>query len=107
MQFLVLLSTPFSLDYFHSSLSHFYWLSDDGVYFYLYYRLSESGKSFWHYLILAIRKEYNEKSYHHLCDMFMEMIKTIWHIVKEMNKRFVITNIELIKEYEQKKASCF
>jgi hypothetical protein len=25
------------------------------------------------------------------------------HIVKEMNKRFVITNIELIKEYEQKR----
>jgi hypothetical protein len=29
------------------------------------------------------------------------------HIVKEMNKRFVITNIELIKEYEQKEKNHF
>jgi KDO2-lipid IV(A) lauroyltransferase len=43
-----------------------------------------------------------KKSYRHLCDMFMEMIKTMSISSKEMNKRFVITNIELIKEYEQK-----
>jgi KDO2-lipid IV(A) lauroyltransferase len=49
-----------------------------------------------------------KKSYRHLCDMFMEMIKTMSISSKEMNKRFVITNIELIKEYEQKeKRSCF
>jgi KDO2-lipid IV(A) lauroyltransferase len=37
----------------------------------------------------------------------MEMIKTMSISSKEMNKRFVITNIELIKEYEQKEKSCF
>jgi KDO2-lipid IV(A) lauroyltransferase len=33
----------------------------------------------------------------------MEMIKTM--SISSMNKRFVITNIELIKEYEQKEKS--
>jgi KDO2-lipid IV(A) lauroyltransferase len=35
----------------------------------------------------------------------MEMIKTMSISSKEMNKRFVITNIELIKEYEEKKSA--
>jgi KDO2-lipid IV(A) lauroyltransferase len=49
-----------------------------------------------------------KKSYRHLCDMFMEMIKTMSISSKEMNKRFVITNIELIKNMNRKKkASCF
>ena len=43
-----------------------------------------------------------KKSYHHLCDMFLEMIKTMTISADEMNKRFVVTNIELVKEYENK-----
>jgi KDO2-lipid IV(A) lauroyltransferase len=42
-----------------------------------------------------------KKSYQHLCDMFMEMIKTMTISSKEMNKRFVITNIEVMKKYEK------
>jgi KDO2-lipid IV(A) lauroyltransferase len=34
--------------------------------------------------------------------MFMEMIKTLTISSEEMNKRFVIKNIEVIKEYEEK-----
>jgi KDO2-lipid IV(A) lauroyltransferase len=37
--------------------------------------------------------------------MFMEMIKTMTISSEEMNKRFVITNVELMKEFEQKEKS--
>ena len=47
---------------------------------------------------LAIEKKF----YKHMCDMFLEMIKTMNISDKEINRRFVITNIELIKEYEKK-----
>jgi KDO2-lipid IV(A) lauroyltransferase len=36
--------------------------------------------------------------------MFMEMIKTMTISSEEMNRRFVITNIELLNGYEQKKS---
>jgi KDO2-lipid IV(A) lauroyltransferase len=53
----------------------------------------------------AERKIIERKSYQHLCDMFLEMVKTLTISSEEMNKRFVITNIELIKEYEKKEKS--
>jgi KDO2-lipid IV(A) lauroyltransferase len=37
-----------------------------------------------------------------MCDMFLEMIKTMTISETEINRRFVLTNIELIKEYESK-----
>jgi lauroyl/myristoyl acyltransferase len=37
-----------------------------------------------------------------MCDMFLEMIKTMTISQKEMDKRFVITNFDLLKEYEKK-----
>jgi lauroyl/myristoyl acyltransferase len=43
-----------------------------------------------------------KKFYHHLCDMFLEMVKTMSISAEEMEKRFAITNIDLIKEYEDK-----
>lgn len=48
------------------------------------------------------RLEIEKKSYHHLCDLFLEMIKTLTISKEEMDKRFTITNIELLKEYEKK-----
>jgi KDO2-lipid IV(A) lauroyltransferase len=42
------------------------------------------------------------KFYTHLCDMFLEMIKTMNISEAEINRRFIITNIELINEYERK-----
>jgi KDO2-lipid IV(A) lauroyltransferase len=35
-------------------------------------------------------------------DMFLEMIKTMSISAAEMNRRFVITNIDLVKEFEDK-----
>lgn len=48
------------------------------------------------------RLEVERKFYTHMCDLFMEMIKTMTISEKEINRRFVITNIELIAEYEAK-----
>lgn len=48
------------------------------------------------------RLEIEKKSYHHLCDLFLEMIKTLTISDKEMNKRFVTKNIEVLKEVEAK-----
>jgi KDO2-lipid IV(A) lauroyltransferase len=43
-----------------------------------------------------------KKSYHHLCDMFLEMMKTMTISQKEMDKRFVFTNLELYQDLEKK-----
>lgn len=49
--------------------------------------------------IITIRKKF----YKHMCDMFLEMIKTMSMSEAEMRKRFQITNIEYIQELEQRK----
>jgi KDO2-lipid IV(A) lauroyltransferase len=105
MQFLVLLSLTLSLII---SILPFRLLAESVYFSLLYYRLSK--KVVRANLALALphlsdKERVEKKSYRHLCDMFMEMIKTMSISSKEMNKRFVITNIELIKEYEQKEKS--
>jgi KDO2-lipid IV(A) lauroyltransferase len=51
------------------------------------------------------RLNIEKKSYHHMCDMFLEMIKTMTISSQEMNKRFVVTNIEIMHEYEKQSKS--
>lgn len=46
-----------------------------------------------------------KKFYKHMCDMFLEMIKTLTISKKEMQKRFTFTNLELFHEYEKKNKS--
>lgn len=48
------------------------------------------------------RIETEKAFYHHLCDMFLEMIKTLSITGDEMAKRYEFTNIELVHEYEKK-----
>jgi len=48
------------------------------------------------------RKAIERKFYRHMCDVFLEMIKTITISEKEMKKRFVFENIELIRDFEKK-----
>lgn len=48
------------------------------------------------------RLEVEKKSYQHLCDLFLEIIKTMSISSKEMNNRFTFTNIEVLKELEKK-----
>jgi len=47
---------------------------------------------------LAIEKKF----YHHLCDMFLEMVKTITISRKEMENRYVFTNLDLYLDLEKK-----
>jgi Kdo2-lipid IVA lauroyltransferase/acyltransferase len=49
--------------------------------------------------LLLIRKKF----YKHMCDMFLEMIKTMSMTEKEMRKRFQITNIAYVQELEKRK----
>ncbi|RTY94135.1 lipid A biosynthesis acyltransferase [Flavobacterium sp. GSP27] len=85
-----------------------YWFSDC-IYLIVYYIIGYRKKTVRENLALTFpnlsfkeRLIIEKKSYHHLCDMFLEMIKTMTISAAEMNRRFVITNIELVKEYEDK-----
>ncbi|TDD75442.1 lysophospholipid acyltransferase family protein [Flavobacterium caseinilyticum] len=86
----------------------FYRLSDI-MYFLVYYIIGYRKKVVRANLAMALphlndeeRLIVEKKSYHHLCDMFLEMTKTLTISSEEMSKRFTITNIEVIKEYEKK-----
>lgn len=54
------------------------------------------------HLSKAERKVIEKKFYKHMCDMFLEMIKTMTISPEEMEKRFHVTNIELVQEYAKK-----
>nr|WP_315134245.1 lysophospholipid acyltransferase family protein [uncultured Flavobacterium sp.] len=109
MQFLVfIIAFPFLWIISILPFRLFYWFSDF-VYLILYYIIGYRKKTVRENLALAFpnlsakkRLVIEKKSYHHLCDMFLEMIKTITISPEEMNKRFIITNLEVVKEYEKK-----
>ncbi len=46
-------------------------------------------------------KRITKRFYHHLCDMFLEMMKTLSISKKSLNKRFVVKNPEELKRLEQ------
>lgn len=89
----------------------FYWISDI-LYFIVYYIIGYRKKTVKHNLEIALphlndkeRLQVEKKFYHHFCDLFMEMVKTMTISPEEMQKRFKITNLDLLKEYEEKNRS--
>ena len=93
---------PFSLLYLFS----------DFVYLIVYYVIGYRKKTVRENLALAFpnlsaaeRLVIEKKSFQHLCDIFLEMIKTITISNKEINKRFVFTNLEVYKNLEEKQKS--
>jgi KDO2-lipid IV(A) lauroyltransferase len=48
------------------------------------------------------RLEIEKKSYKHLCDMFLEMVKTMTISEREINDRFTFTNLEVYLDLEKK-----
>lgn len=50
----------------------------------------------------AERLDIERKFFAHMCDMFLEMIKTMSMSEAEISKRFVCTNPEVLREYEAK-----
>ncbi|WP_130735875.1 lysophospholipid acyltransferase family protein [Flavobacterium sp. J27] len=51
------------------------------------------------------RLDIEKKFYSHMCDMFLEMIKTMTISKKEIQKRFKITNLDVYLELEKKNKS--
>jgi KDO2-lipid IV(A) lauroyltransferase len=51
------------------------------------------------------RRTIEKKSFRHMCDMFLEMIKTMTISEAEMNRRFQITNLGVIHNLEKKNKS--
>ncbi len=86
-----------------------FYLFSDFVRFFVYNVFGYRKKTVRENLILTLphlsdkeRLEIEKKFYVHLCDMFLEMMKTMTISDKEIKKRFTFKNIELIKEYEAK-----
>ena len=50
-------------------------------------------------------KTIERKFYRHMCDMFLEMVKTLGISEKELQRRFTFTNVEVIHELEEKNKS--
>lgn len=93
---------PFRLLYFLS----------DATYLVVYYIIGYRKKTVRHNLLLALpERSENERStiekqfYHHFCDNFFEMAKTMTISDKEIKKRFVFTNIEFIHSLEAQQKS--
>lgn len=93
---------PFRLLYFVSDL----------IYAFLYYVIRYRRRIVRQNIALALphlsqkeRLSIEKKSYHHLCDMFLEMIKTMSISEKEMDKRFAFTNLELYQNMEKEQKS--
>jgi len=85
------------------------YLFSDFVYLIIYYIIGYRKKIVRDNIGLALphlsvkeRLVIEKKSYHHLCDMFLEMIKTMTISQSEMDKRFQFDNIEMYKDLEKK-----
>ncbi|MBK0371148.1 lysophospholipid acyltransferase family protein [Flavobacterium agrisoli] len=86
-----------------------FYLFSDCIYVIVYYLIGYRKKTVRQNLALTLpylseaeRLVIEKKFYRYMCDLFLEMIKTMTMSAKEMRKRFKITNLELIQEYEQK-----
>ncbi|CAM4333757.1 lysophospholipid acyltransferase family protein [Zobellia roscoffensis] len=49
-------------------------------------------------------KDIEKKFYHHMCDMFLEMVKTMSLSKETVKKRYTVKNIEVLQEIEKEKS---
>jgi len=84
------------------------YMLSDGVYVLLYYVIGYRKKVVKDNLKLVFPekneqeiKQISKKFYHHFCDMMFEAIKSLTISEKQILRRFKITNIEEIKQYEK------
>ena len=84
------------------------YLFSDFIYFIVYRIIKYRKKTVRENLALALphlsdaeRLVVEKKFYHHMCDMFLEMIKTMNISKEEICSRFVFKNIEVYKELEK------
>jgi KDO2-lipid IV(A) lauroyltransferase len=90
---------PFKIIYFIS----------DGVYVLLYHVIGYRKKVVRSNLALVFPEKLDEgrlqiekKFFRHMCDMFLEMMKTMGMGKEEIQKRFTVTNIEILHDLEDK-----
>jgi Kdo2-lipid IVA lauroyltransferase/acyltransferase len=88
------------------------YIFSDFVYLFVYYVIGYRKKTVRENLALTFphlssqeRLVIEKKSFRHLCDMFLEMIKTMVISEKEIQERFVFTNLEVYKKLEEKQKS--
>jgi len=81
----------------------------DGVYVLTYYIIGYRKKTVRENIAMALphlsEKEriiIEKKSFHHMCDVFLEMIKTLSISHKEMDKHYTFKNIEVYADLEKK-----
>lgn len=84
----------------------------DMVFILIYYIIRYRRKTVQNNLKIALphlseteHKRIEKEFYKHMCDMFLEMIKTLSITAEEMDKRFQFTNIEVVHEFEKKQKS--
>ena len=94
---------PFRILYFISDL----------VYILLYRIIGYRKKTVRFNLITAFPKKSSQelkqiekKFYHHLCDLFLEMVKTLGIKKEQLITRMKYTNIEVVQKYEANNKSC-
>lgn len=85
------------------------YLFSDFVFVLVYYVFGYRKKVVRDNLALALphltekeRRRIEKDSYRHLCDMFLEMIKTMTISVKDIERRFVFKNLEVYQDLEKK-----
>jgi KDO2-lipid IV(A) lauroyltransferase len=88
------------------------YLFSDGVYFLLYHIIGYRKKVVRQNIAMALphlsakeRLAIEKKFYQHLCDLFLEMIKTMTISKKELDNRYRFANIDLYLELEKQQKS--
>ena len=88
------------------------YLISDGVFVLLYHIIGYRRKVVRENLALVFpnkgeeeRLRIEKRFYSHMCDMFLEMIKTMGISNKSLQKRFVFTNLEVLHQLEEKNKS--
>lgn len=81
----------------------------DVIYILVYYIIGYRKKTVRSNIALALphlsekeRKTIEKKSYRHMCDMFLEMIKTMSITRKEIDERFTFSNLDVYLDLEKK-----
>lgn len=85
------------------------YLFSDFIYLIVYFIIGYRKKTVRENLSIALphltdkeRLTIEKKFFSHMCDMFLEMIKTMSISEKEINNRYRFTNIEVYKDFEKK-----
>ncbi len=85
------------------------YIVSDGVYVLTYYIIGYRKKTVRENLALALphlsekeRLVIEKKSFRHMCDVFLEMIKTLTISKSEMDKHYVFNNLEVYSDLEKK-----